>query len=37
METFCPHDEKWRVAVLQRGREVFLRACALALEQEDIG
>jgi len=32
-EVFCPEDEKWREAVLQQGRDVFVRACALAFEQ----
>ncbi len=36
LETFCPHDEKWRMAVLQQGREVFIRACALAFKREEI-
>lgn len=29
-EAFCPDDEKWREAVLQQGREVFMRAGAMA-------
>lgn len=33
MEVFCPDDEEWREAVLKQGREVFIRACALAFEQ----
>ncbi|HEV2173293.1 MAG TPA: DUF2817 domain-containing protein, partial [Nitrospira sp.] len=36
MEVFCPDDEKWREALLQQGRGVFLRACALAFGQQDI-
>jgi len=36
-QVFCPDDEKWREAVLKQGREVFLRACILAFEQQEIG
>jgi len=32
-EVFCPNDEKWREAVLQQGRDVFVRACALAFKK----
>jgi hypothetical protein len=32
-EAFCPEDEKWRDAVLEQGRDVFVRACALAFKQ----
>ncbi len=30
---FCPNDEKWREAVLRQGRDVFVRACALAFQR----
>lgn len=33
MEVFCPGDERWREAVLRQGRDVFVRACALAFQQ----
>ncbi len=36
MQVFCPDDEKWREAVLQHGREIFIRACELAFKQQEI-
>jgi Protein of unknown function (DUF2817) len=36
MEVFCPDDEKWRMAVLQHGREIFVRACVLSFKQQEI-